>query len=318
MREQPVDSRDAHVEQPSDPAAHDFGAGRGLLGDGDVGGAARRDDDVTLARRLGSAIHDDQPRGLVPDGILGDFADGGKLRFVGARREEHVAVREQLVGDRAHLGGSLAFAEDHLGKAGAHRAVVIDACFDRVVEQAADLGERERFELPSRVRDASADRHKQLAAALEVCPDPWAIRFRRAKGARRGRSARSVSYTCTTSQPAGGLADHVTRAPATAKTSSLTRFSAEERAYLGARVFLLVALGAMYVAGLLDGRGVPEHQLFLAALALLALDSIALTVAAQGRSSSWWSKRSWWSLSPTSSDLRQCRSLAARMTRSTL
>jgi diguanylate cyclase (GGDEF)-like protein len=62
----------------------------------------------------------------------------------------------------------------------------------------------------------------------------------------------------------------------TAKASPTTRFSAEERAYFIARLFLILALAVLYAAGAMDGKSVLDHQLYIAAVALLTVDSVIL------------------------------------------
>ena len=70
----------------------------------------------------------------------------------------------------------------------------------------------------------------------------------------------------------------MTRAPETAKNAPTPRFSAEERAYLIARFFLLTLLVLLLAVGVLHDQNLFNHQLYLGALLLLVLDSVALVI----------------------------------------
>ena len=129
VREQPVQPRDADVEEALDPVAGELGGQRGLLGHRDVGGSGadhgdrpapavgrgrRPDDDRARHRQVARRRHGGEDRG----GRRG--ADARRER--GRARPSPSSVR--IAGD---LLGRLALAEHDLGEAGAQVPVGVDA-----------------------------------------------------------------------------------------------------------------------------------------------------------------------------------------------
>ena len=70
----------------------------------------------------------------------------------------------------------------------------------------------------------------------------------------------------------------MTRAPETAKNAPTSRFSAEERACFVARIFVLAVLALLLPAGVLNDQSAVNHQLYIGAFSLFALDSVVLVI----------------------------------------
>ena len=104
LAEQAVEPGDADVVQPRDLVAHQFRRARRFLGDRQVGGAGRGDDDRALAR--GDVLLSKRDEGCIgvircaghhgPHGVVAGLAR--------ARHQQRRAARDDLGGDGRNLG----------------------------------------------------------------------------------------------------------------------------------------------------------------------------------------------------------------------
>ena len=131
----PVQPGDADVVQPVHGIAHDRRRNPRFLGDGEVRGAGRGDEDRSTPLGRRSLIQRDAARELV-------VARGGKRctyavkRFTGGPGDQQAVPRvDDPLGDGGDLGGGLSLPENHLRKALAGVAVVIHAGEAQILER---------------------------------------------------------------------------------------------------------------------------------------------------------------------------------------
>ena len=116
---------------------------RGLLGDGDVGCAARGDDDGALAVRLGQLPDDADARARVVAELIAPAQILRGLRGHARDEDDVLAAANEGAGDGRNLLGRLALAVYHLGDALTELAVQVDLGEAHVVDgRELQLGQR--------------------------------------------------------------------------------------------------------------------------------------------------------------------------------
>ena len=116
----------AHVHQPHDLAVHELGGQRRLLGHRRVRRPGAGHHDAGHGLHILAPVDDDDPGGLVVDGVGHgrDYRGGGILGYAGC--EQPVRAAEHRGGELGDLRRGLTVAEYHLGEALAEGAVVVD------------------------------------------------------------------------------------------------------------------------------------------------------------------------------------------------
>ena len=120
MIQEPVQARDAAVVDPLHAISERLGDERRFLGDREIGGARRGDDDepAFLARLRPD---DQEPRLRVMDVGQAGLGNGGRDRLIGPRGHDVRVVVGQAPRDRNDLSRRLAGAEYCLGSPAAQR-----------------------------------------------------------------------------------------------------------------------------------------------------------------------------------------------------
>jgi len=139
-----VQARNAHVVQPIDIVPHDLGADRGLLGDGEIGRARRRDQHHALAALDGQPAFDDAGLGM-EGGVRHDAPD----RLEGLRRgpchQQRMPAPDDGAGDAGDLIGGLGLPEHHLREPLTDRPVVVNPGVAQVLERVGSGLFRQHF-----------------------------------------------------------------------------------------------------------------------------------------------------------------------------